>query len=133
MTDDLTADQKREYNGSQALEVIETDSGRKPIWGIVAAVALVAAGVFVVWWSIAKSTENAVRPSVTPSTTTANVISDAPTGGATTSQRHGSSTAATIFFFAMLGAMTLVGVRIYLGARRIYRASHPPSPPPATP
>ena len=100
-------------------EVLETDSGRRPLWFIVAAVGFVVFAVFAVWRVTAG--DDSPRDSYSAVTTTTptgadNVPAPAPALGR-------DSTGPTVFFFLLMAAMAFVAGRIVWQARRIYRAS----------
>ena len=104
-------------------EVLETDSGRKPIWGIVALIGFLAfAGVAV--WRVNTGDSNPT-PSYSSSVSTTTIASEGKNGAGITGANppRRSSTAARIFFFALVGTMALVAARIILRARQIYRAT----------
>ena len=104
-------------------EVLETDSGRKPIWGVVAAIGFLAFAALAVWRVNAGDSNSTPSYSSSVSTTTlASEGSNAPGSTDATASRR-SSTGGRIFFFALVGTIVLVAARIVWRARQIYRAS----------
>lgn len=99
------------------------------MWGIAAGVVLVAFAFFVVW-RVANDDNSPPRSytsQIVPTTEKANGDGATPVADVT-NPRRGSTTSSTIFFFAMVGTMVLVGTRIVWRARRIYRVTHPRPP-----
>lgn len=98
-------------------EVLDTDSGRKPIWGIIAGLAFSALAIFAIWRVTAGDSRDANRSPSSPAaaaTTAANATVREASG-----QR--SSVGANVFFFALAGSMIVVAVCIVWRVRRIPR------------
>ncbi|MEO8695882.1 MAG: hypothetical protein ABI658_20345 [Acidimicrobiales bacterium] len=119
MPDDSAATPQPDEGASPGLEVIETDSGRKPLWGIVAGIAFVALSVFAVLRVTAGDGNSSASYSSSVTTTTTVGVG---AGGSRPAPRR-NSTPAAIFFFALIGVMVLVAVGIYWRARLTNRAA----------
>lgn len=108
-------------------EVLDTDSGRRPIVGIAAGVVLVALIALVLLRAASNNTPHNSYSSQVTSTTITRISDTTASIGGTTARGHRSAATPTLFFFVMVSAMALVGVRIFWGARRLSRVAHPPS------
>jgi hypothetical protein len=99
---------------SQTPDVLETDGGRSPFWGIAAGVVLVAFIALALWRATANdgSTSSTSYSSQAVATSLSLSGGTAAAGSTTPAASHKSTTATTVFFFGLFGAMALVGVGI---------------------
>ena len=106
--------------------MLETEGGRSPFWGIAAGVVLVVFIVLALWRATANdgSTDSGASYSSQVVATSLSVSGGtAPSATSAPSTNHKSTTATTVFFFGLFGAMALVAIGIAWRTQRINRAA----------